>query len=37
MTVKVIRGEGQGWRPFRFPPRLRQAAPADGDPARCMW
>ena len=37
MTIKIIKGEGRSWRPFRFPPRVRTAAElADsmsGDPA----
>jgi flagellar assembly protein FliH len=37
MSIKVIKGEGRSWRPFRFPPRVRTAAElADsvaGDPA----
>ncbi|QUE76168.1 flagellar assembly protein FliH [Stutzerimonas stutzeri] len=35
MSIKIIKGEGRAWRPFRFPPRVRSAA-ADsmaGDPA----
>lgn len=37
MSIKIIKGEGRSWRPFRFPPRVRTAAElADsvaGDPA----
>lgn len=35
MTVKVISAKGRQWRPYRFPPRSTQTAPADwaGDPA----
>ena len=37
MSIKIIKGEGRSWRPFRFPPRVRAAAEiADsvaGDPA----
>ncbi|MEL7560571.1 flagellar assembly protein FliH [Stutzerimonas chloritidismutans] len=37
MSIKIIKGEGRSWRPFRFPPRVRSAAElADsmaGDPA----
>lgn len=37
MSIKIIKGEGRTWRPFRFPPRVRTAAElADsvaGDPA----
>lgn len=37
MSIKVVKGEGRSWRPFRFPPRVRSAAElADslaGDPA----
>jgi len=37
MSIKIIKGEGRAWRPFRFPPRVRSAAElADsmaGDPA----
>ncbi len=37
MSIKIIKGEGRSWRPFRFPPRIRTAAElADsvvGDPA----
>lgn len=37
MSIKIIKGEGRNWRPFRFPPRVRSAAElADclaGDPA----
>lgn len=37
MSIKIIKGEGRSWRPFRFPPRVRPAAQGDevlvGDPA----
>lgn len=37
MSIKIIKGEGRSWRPYRFPPRVRSAADmADsfsGDPA----
>ena len=37
MSIKIIKGEGRSWRPFRFPPRVRTASElADsvaGDPA----
>ncbi|WP_217475508.1 flagellar assembly protein FliH [Stutzerimonas stutzeri] len=37
MSIKIIKGEGRSWRPYRFPPRVRSAAElADsmaGDPA----
>lgn len=36
MKVKIIKGEGRSWRPFRFPPRVRHAQDDDrlsGDPA----
>ncbi|NKQ09269.1 flagellar assembly protein FliH [Pseudomonas sp. SST3] len=37
MSIKIIKGEGRSWRPFRFPPRVRTAAEladsAAGDPA----
>ncbi|GAB6390380.1 flagellar assembly protein FliH [Stutzerimonas marianensis] len=37
MSIKIIKGGGRAWRPFRFPPRVRSAAEmADsmaGDPA----
>lgn len=26
MSIKVIKGDGRSWRPFRFPPRVRTAA-----------
>jgi len=37
MAIKIIKGEGRSWRPFRFPPRVRTAAQeaetVAGDPA----
>ena len=37
MSIKIIKGEGRSWRPFRFPPRVRTAAQdaeaVAGDPA----
>ena len=37
MSIKIIKGEGRSWRPFRFPPRVRTAAELTdsvaGDPA----
>lgn len=37
MSIKIIKGEGRNWRPFRFPPRVRPAAQGDevlaSDPA----
>lgn len=37
MSIKIIKGEGRAWRPFRFPPRVRTAAElaecVTGDPA----
>ncbi|CDZ95362.1 flagellar assembly protein FliH [Pseudomonas saudiphocaensis] len=37
MSIKIIKGEGRSWRPYRFPPRVRPAAQGDevlaGDPA----
>ncbi|WP_312598195.1 flagellar assembly protein FliH [Stutzerimonas nitrititolerans] len=37
MSIKIIKGEGRSWRPFRFPPRIRPATQASdsqaGDPA----
>ncbi|MGE4407628.1 flagellar assembly protein FliH [Pseudomonas sp.] len=37
MAVKVIKGDGRSWRPFRFPPRVKPQGPAAeglaGDPA----
>lgn len=37
MSIKIIKGEGRSWRPFRFPPRVRPATQASdslaGDPA----
>lgn len=37
MTVKVVKGAGRSWRPFRFPPRVRTPAQLSeglaGDPA----
>src|SRR5690606_17451274 len=37
MSIKISKGEGRSWRPFRFPPRVRPAAQGDevlaGDPA----
>lgn len=35
MSVKVIRGEGRSWRPYRFPPRCsgQPGGDWDGDPA----
>ena len=37
MAIKIIKGEGRSWRPFRFPPRVRPVAQGDdiltSDPA----
>lgn len=37
MSIKIIKGEGRSWRPFRFPPRVRPVAQGDefltSDPA----
>ena len=37
MAIKIIKGEGRSWRPFRFPPRVRPMAQGDdiltSDPA----
>ncbi len=37
MSIKIIKGEGRSWRPFRFPPRVRPMAQGDefltSDPA----
>lgn len=37
MSIKIIKGEGRSWRPYRFPPRVRPVAQGDefltSDPA----